>query len=384
LSRANPPPLEPEPEPERVHLRMPVDVRSASLALLAALACVYTLHWAAAVFIPLLLALMFSYALSPIVDRLARWHLPRWLGAAAVMLSALGGLGTTVHAFGDDAAAMVESLPDAAQKLRDSLRMQRGAPQGAMEKVQNAATRLEQAAEESGAAAPQAGKGVTRVQIERPRFNIKDYLWSGTLGLVGFVGQAMVVCFITYFLMTSGDTFRRKMVSIAGPTFSKKKITIQALDEITQQIHLYLMVQIGTSVLVGVATWLAMLGLGLERAAVWGVAAAALNLVPYLGSVVITGALALVALLQFGTLTMALLVGVASLAIHTVAGQLLTPWITSRAARMNPVVIFVGVLAFGWLWGVWGLFLGAPMLMAAKAVCDRVDDLKPIGELLGA
>ena len=384
MSRANPPPLEPEPEPERVHLRMPVDVRSASLALLAALACVYTLHWAAAVFIPLLLALMFSYALSPIVDRLARWHLPRWLGAAAVMLSALGGLGTTVHAFGDDAAAMVESLPDAAQKLRDSLRMQRGAPQGAMEKVQNAATRLEQAAEESGAAAPQAGKGVTRVQIERPRFNIKDYLWSGTLGLVGFVGQAMVVCFITYFLMTSGDTFRRKMVSIAGPTFSKKKITIQALDEITQQIHLYLMVQIGTSVLVGVATWLAMLGLGLERAAVWGVAAAALNLVPYLGSVVITGALALVALLQFGTLTMALLVGVASLAIHTVAGQLLTPWITSRAARMNPVVIFVGVLACGWLWGVWGLFLGAPMLMAAKAVCDRVDDLKPIGELLGA
>ena len=384
MSRANPPPLEPEPEPERVHLRMPVDVRSASLALLAALACVYTLHWAAAVFIPLLLALMFSYALSPIVDRLARWHLPRWLGAAAVMLSALGGLGTTVHAFGDDAAAMVESLPDAAQKLRDSLRMQRGAPQGAMEKVQNAATRLEQAAEESGAAAPQAGKGVTRVQIERPRFNIKDYLWSGTLGLVGFVGQAMVVCFITYFLMTSGDTFRRKMVSIAGPTFSKKKITIQALDEITQQIHLYLMVQIGTSVLVGVATWLAMLGLGLERAAVWGVAAAALNLVPYLGSVVITGALALVALLQFGTLTMALLVGVASLAIHTVAGQLLPPWITSRAARMNPVVNYVGVLASGWLWGVWGLFLGAPMLMAAKAVCDRVDDLKPIGELLGA
>jgi predicted PurR-regulated permease PerM len=194
----------------------------------------------------------------------------------------------------------------------------------------------------------------------------------------------MAVCFITYFLMASGDTFRRKMVRIAGPTFSQKKITIQTLDEITQQIHLYLMVQIGTSVLVGVATWLAMLGLGLERAAVWGVAAAALNLVPYLGSVVITGALAMAALLQFGTLAMALSAGAASLLIHTVAGQLLTPLVTSRAARMNPVVIFVGVLAWGWLWGAWGLFLGAPMLMVVKAVCDRVDDLKPLGELLGS
>lgn len=379
---ANLPP--PEPEPERSDLYRPVGVGSASLAVLALVACVYALHWAAAVFIPLLLAMMFSYALSPVVDRLARHHVPRWLGAAAVMLALLGSFGTTIHALGDDATALVESLPDAAQKLGDSLRRIRGAPRGTMEKVQNAATRLEQAAEESGATPPRAGKGVTRVQVERPRFNVKDYLWSGTLGLVGFFAQAMAVCFITYFLMASGDTFRRKMVRIAGPTFSQKKITIQTLDEITQQIHLYLMVQIGTSVLVGVATWLAMLGLGLERAAVWGVAAAALNLVPYLGSVVITGALAMAALLQFGTLAMALSAGAASLLVHTVAGQLLTPWVTSRAARMNPVVIFVGVLAWGWLWGAWGLFLGAPMLMVVKAVCDRVDDLKPLGELLGS
>src|SRR4030095_1318651 len=120
------------------------------------------------------------------------------------------------------------------------------------EKVQRAAAKLEQAAEESGSAAPPADKGVTRVQIERPRFNIKDYLWSGTLGLVGFVGQTLVVCFITFFLVASGDSFRRKMVRIAGPTFSQKKITLQALDEITEQIQRHLLVQIFTSVLVGV------------------------------------------------------------------------------------------------------------------------------------
>jgi predicted PurR-regulated permease PerM len=194
----------------------------------------------------------------------------------------------------------------------------------------------------------------------------------------------VVVIFITYFLLTTGDSFRRKMVRIAGPTFSQKKITLQLLDEITGQIHRYLMVQVFTSALVGVATWIAFAWIGLERAAVWGVVAAILNLVPYLGSVVISGCAALLAFLQFGTLTMATTVGGASLLIHTLCGNLVTPWLTSRASRMNPVVIFIGVLAWGWLWGIWGLLLGGPLLMVVKAVCDRVDEFKPVGELLGA
>jgi predicted PurR-regulated permease PerM len=192
------------------------------------------------------------------------------------------------------------------------------------------------------------------------------------------------VLFITYFLIASGDSFRRKLVKIAGPTFSKKKITIQLLDEITGQIQRYLLVQVLTSVLVGLSTWLAFAWIGLEHAAVWGVAAAVLNLVPYLGSIVISGAAAVMGFLQFGTPGVALLIGGVSLFIHTLSGNLLTPWLTSRASRMNPVVIFVGVLAWGWLWGIWGLLLGAPLLMVTKAVCDRVEDLRSIGELLGA
>lgn len=253
-----------------------------------------------------------------------------------------------------------------------------------MEKVQKAGARLEQVAEETGSAASPVGKGVTRVQIERLRFNIKDYLWSGTVGAIGFIGQSMMVCFITYFLVTSGDSFRRKMARIAGPTFSQKKITIQALDEINAQIRRYLLVQILTSVLVGVVTWIALLWIGLEQAAVWGVVAAVLNLVPYIGPLVVTAGLALVGFLQFGTPGMALLIVGVSLGIHIISGYLLTPWLTSRASRMNPVAIFVGVLAWGWLWGIAGLLLGVPLLVAVKTVCDRVDDLKPIGELLGA
>ena len=223
-----------------------------------------------------------------------------------------------------------------------------------------------------------------RVVIETSRFNVRDYLWSGTMGLLALIGQLTAVIFLTFFLMVSGDAFRRKLLKLAGPRLSDKKITLQALHEITDQIQHYLQVQLLTSALVGVLTWLALLAIGLDNAAVWGIVAGVLNLVPYVGSLVMAAASALVGFLQFGSLNMALLVGGASLVIHTLVGNLLTPWLTSRASRMSPVSVFVGLLAWGWLWGVWGLLLGIPILMIVKSVCDRVDDLKPIGEFLGS
>ena len=253
---------------------------------------------------------------------------------------------------------------------------------GAIQKVQRAAAEIERAAAQDVAAA--VSDGVMRVQIEKPEFSLRDYLWSGTLGLAGAVGQTIMVAFITYFLLASGKTFRRKMARIAGPTFSRRKITVQALDEITVQIQRYLLVQIFTSFVVGVLSWLAFLWIGLNHAAVWGIVAGVLDLVPYIGLVVIGGATALVGFLQFGTREMALLISGASAVIHAFEAYLLTPWLTSHANRMNPVAVFLGVLAWGWLWGIWGLLLGVPILVVVKAVCDRVDDLKPIGELLGS
>ena len=372
------------PEVPHVELRMPVNVRNAAMWLIALLATLYTLHWAAAVFIPVLVGVMFSYALSPAVDWLERWHIPRGLSAAVLITSIIGAAVWTGYRLSDDATELVETLPAAAQKLRQTLRSKQGTtPAAAIDKVQKAATQLERAAEESSSADPQMRQGVTRVQIEKPRFNIKDYLVSGTLSLVAMAGQLLMVCFITYFLIASGNTFRRKMVRIAGPTFTQKKLTIQALDEIDEQIQRYLVVQIWTSVLVGIATWLVFLWIGVAHAAVWGIVAAVLNLIPYIGGLVLMIASSVVGFMQFGTIDAVLLIAGSSLVIHIISGYVLTPWLTSRASRMNPVVIFIGVLAWGWLWGVWGMLLGVPILMAVKAVCDRVDDLKPIGELLG-
>jgi predicted PurR-regulated permease PerM len=221
------------------------------------------------------------------------------------------------------------------------------------------------------------------VQVEKPRFDVKSYLWTGTLGFAALLGQITLVCVLTCFLLASGDGFRRKLVTIAGPTFARKRVTVQALDEITAQIQRFLVVNLFTGLLVGVATGLAFLWIGLEHAAVWGVAAGLLNLVPYVGPVAVTAVAALMGYVQFGSMEMAIRIAGASILINSIEGYLLTPWLTSRASRINPAIVFVGVLLWGWLWGVWGLLLGVPILVALKAVCDHVDDLKPIGELLG-
>ena len=364
-------------------LRIPVDVYSFSLALLTVLAVIFVLQWARAIFIPLMLGVMISYALSPPVNLMQKWRIPRAIGAAVLLIGIVGGIGSLGYSLSDDAAKLIETLPAAAQKIRLAMLKERGTSEGTMENVQKTATQLEQAASETGAPAPVVPRGVTRVQIEKPKLNVKDYLWMGTKSAVGFAGQLTMVLFLAYFMLVSGDTFRRKLVKITGPTLSKKKITLQVLDEITDQIQRYLLVQIFTSILVGVVTWLAFLWIGLEHAAIWGIAAGVFNAVPYLGPVIVTGGTALVAFLQFGTIGMALLVSGSSLVITSLEGYLLTPWLTARASRMNPVVVFVSVLFWGWLWGVWGLLLGVPIIMIIKAVCDRVEDLEPIGELLG-
>ncbi|WP_255440653.1 AI-2E family transporter [Caenimonas sedimenti] len=376
-------PVDPK-APPHVLLPLPADVRSVMLVVLTCIAVLAVLKWASGFFIPLMISLVFSYALSPVVDWLARRKIPRALSAAVLILGILGAAGSSVYALADDANELITSLPAAAAKLRDSVRKQARAPDTTLETVQKAAAELQKAAEEAGGAtsAPNA-RGVARVIIEKPRFDLRDHLVSGTLGLASLLGQIVLVTFLTYFMLMSGDTFRRKLVKITGPGLSEKKLTVQALDEINAQMQRYLVVQLAASVGVGLATGIAFAMLGLNHAAVWGVAAGVLNLVPYMGSLVVTGGASLVAFLQFGQIDMALLVGGISLLINTIEGYLLVPWATSKTSRMNAVAVFIGVLAWGWLWGVWGLLLGIPILMAIKAVCDRVDHLKPVGELLG-
>ena len=369
--------------PEVIRLTAPVDVRNGALVLLTSLAVLYGLHIAAVVFVPLFLGLIVSYALSPLVDRLHRLRIPRAVAGAALLVTIIAAFGWGLLRLSSDAVALVESLPGVAERLRGTLVEFRGGNESAIDKVQRAAVQLELAAQEGTKALPPLARGVSRVSIEPARFDIKNYMLVGTMGAFAWVGQTVIVVLIAFFLMCSGNQFRRKLVRMAGPSFAQKRITVQVLDQITGQIHRFLQIQLLTCTVVGIATGLMFWSLGLNHAAVWGVASAVFSLVPYLGAMALVGGSALVGFVQFGSLEQTLLVAGAATVIHVLARSLLSTWLTSRSLRLNNVAVFVGVLAFGWLWGAWGLLLGVPILTTIKTVCDHVEDFKNLGDMLG-
>jgi predicted PurR-regulated permease PerM len=358
-----------------------VSVRSIALTIVAGTAAMYVLWWAQEVFIPIVLSVLISYALEPPVVGLVRLHVPRIVGSALIVMLLTATVGYGLYSLYDEGAQIVASLPEAAQKLRVVLRRD-NEKSGTIRQVQEAAQEIQKTADEAAGSTP-APRGVQRVQVVESALNVRDYITWGSAGVFAFAGQAVLVVFFVFFLLASGDLFKRKLVKVVGPSLEKKKITVQILDEISTQIERFLFVRVVTSVVVGVATWLAFKFVGLEQAGFWGMCAGIFNSIPYFGPVIVAGGTAVIGFLQFGTIGMAVYVAAISLVITSLEGWLLTPWLTSRTARTNEVAIFVGLIFWSFVWGIWGTLLAVPMLVVVKACCDRIEDLKPIGELLG-
>jgi predicted PurR-regulated permease PerM len=357
-------------------------IRSVSLSVIAVVAAILMLHYARSVLIPVSIGILISYVLDPAVTSMSRHGVPRPLGSVLAITLLCGAVGLGIYRLTDQMMAIVEGLPAATRNLTDRLESRRGQPKGAFEKMQTAAQELERAAEQASEP-PTVGRGVQRVQIVEPAFAARDYLWAGWKGSFALLGQLTMVMFLVFFLLLTGDLFKRKLVKIAGPTLERKKITVQLMDEINRQISGFLRITVLTSTIVAVATGAVLWWFGVSQFIVWGLMAGIFNSVPYLGPLMVTSGLALVTFMQFDDLWTTTYVAGSTLAITSLEGWLLTPTLMGRAAQMNPVAIFIGLLFWTWVWGVWGTILAVPMMMALKATCDHVESLQPIGELLG-
>jgi predicted PurR-regulated permease PerM len=232
-----------------------------------------------------------------------------------------------------------------------------------------------------GSAAPR--QPATHVIVDQPTFKLGSFLWESSMGAVGAMVQAAMVVFLVFFLLLGGDTYKRKLVRLTGPSLSERKITVRLLDDINGSIQKYMFMLLTTNLLVALLSWIVFRSIGLENAGAWAVAAGLLHIVPYLGPGVTAVATGVAAFMQFESFAMALLVAGASLAIATLVGTFITTWMTGRIASMNSAAVFVSLLFWGWLWGVWGLLLGLPIVVIVKVVSQHVEPLHPLAELLG-
>jgi predicted PurR-regulated permease PerM len=348
-----------------------------SLVVLAVVAGIYLLQWGAPFFIPLFIALIISYALAPLTDALERVLRWRVLAATVVVTGLVGLMGTALWAWSDDAVALWNRVPEATKTISASLKRVAQQPASPVAEVKKAAAEIE--------AIAQTGKPPARVPPAAPTpspVSFWQLVWEGGKSAAVAATQLMAVLFLVFFMLASGDTFKRKLVRALGETLSQKKVTVQAIDEIDQQVRRYLGVLLVSNLLVGFGTWLAFKLLGVNYAELWGVAAGVLHTAPYFGPTIIALASLVAAFLQFGQWPHAFLVAGVTIAIATLVGSIFATWLSARQTRMNTTATFVGLLFFGWLWGLWGVLLGIPLLAIVKAICERTEGGRVVAELL--
>jgi predicted PurR-regulated permease PerM len=376
----------PTVDEEGISRPRPINVRTATLCIIAVLLLLFALRAAAAFFIPLLLSLFLNYALAPVVTRMARLGIPRPIGAAVVVALVVSLLAGAFYRVGNDFSTVLEQLPAAVQRVRLALTESQRQHTGALEHVQRAATELEKLA---NAASPRAAAPTPMPPTPAPApapekaIDVRSMLLVGTSNIFFTLGQLMSALFLTFFLLAAGDLFRRKIISAVGPSLAVRKTTLRILDDIDRLNQKYFAVVLLLNLVVGTVTALGLYAMGMEQPVVWGIATAILHTIPYIGAAVISGAAALTAYGQFGTLQSALLAGGMPILAAGIFGIALQTWLMGRAARMNAPAVFISLLFWGMIWGGWGLLLAVPVMVAIKSVCDNFDRLKPIGALLG-
>lgn len=359
-----------------------VQVTNPATAVIIILAIIFTLDWAQGFIITLLLGILLSYTLNPLVIWFERIKIPRVLGSTLVILAVIVAIIGSGYGLRGQVQSIITKLPEAATKLTSQFATKRGDPLSNIQKVQIAANQVEKATssmDETGL----NKKRIMHVVVDERKFKIGDYLWRGSLGFVGFIGEAIMMIFLAYFLLLSGDMFKRKLVRLAGPSLSRKKITVNMLDQINHSIQRYMFMLVVTNVMVGVLMWIALRSFGLENAGAWSVTAGFLHVIPYFGPVAITAATAMAAYMQFDSFIMASFVAGTSILIATFVGVFVTTWMTGRIAKMNAAAVFISLLFFAWLWGIWGMLLGIPVTVILKVICEHIENLQPIAEILG-
>src|SRR5258708_37945966 len=335
------------------------------LMVLAGIAVVFLLYWGEPFFVPLFVSLLISYALSPVVDAMTlvvRW---RALAAAFVVSAVMAILGLAAYWYRDDAQALREEVAAATKSISRSLQKLVQRPSQPVTEMKRAAADIDSMAQTGKPASASPPPAPAAVPI--PFWQV---LWAGWKNVMLAGAQMMVVVFLVFFMLASGDLFKRKLLTIASG-YNKKRFTLKVIEEIDAQVRRYLVVLLVSNVLVGVGTWLAFLALGVKYAGLWGVVAAVVHTAPYFGpTLVATGSL-IVSFVQFEDWGKALVVSGSSILVAALVGSLFTTWLAGRQTRLNTTASFIALLFFGLLWVVCTILLGIPLIAFVKTTSDH-------------
>lgn len=332
------------------------------------LALFYTFYFARSLLLPVVLALLLTLILYPAVRWLKRLSLPEPLGAAVVVLSLAGFLGAGIYQLFEPASDWIAKMP----RLTEQIERKLSSVRKSMKEVSQAAKKVEALANVDGPPAQRS----PQVVAHEP--SLMGRILAGTQNILVSAGATLVLLF---FLLASGDLFMRKLVRML-PTLTDKKKAVTLARTIQSAMAQYLFTITCINFALGAATAALMYWLGMPNPLLWGVMVALFNYIPYIGAAISGIVLTVVAFITFPDLNDVLLVPLLYFALETIEGQFITPLLTGRSLTLNPVMIFLSMLLWAWLWGVVGALMAVPILMTLKITCDHIESLNALGEFI--
>lgn len=378
------------PAPATPRKRPPVSVWSFSTTGLFVLACLYTLYLAGELLMPITAALILFLILWPVVKLLTRLRIPEPVGAAFVVLSLLGSFVIGVYFLSDPAARWMSDLPGIINQIQDKI-------EGPVEQIQEAKARVEEAMGVEQAEPENADKAAVPVPVEaqpkrppEPAQGGGDAVSISLLEIVATVaasvrdaGWTLIIVFaLLFFFLATGELYQEKIVKVL-PTFRDKKRAVTIIRRVHHDVASYLLTVTVINCVLGIAVGVGLYLVGLPNPVLWGVMATALNFIPYIGALVGEIIVGVVGLAVFDHPIDALQPVAIYLALNIMEGQFITPSILGRRLTMNPLIVFIAVMFWGWLWGVPGALLAVPLLACFKVICSSFDRLQSLNEFLG-
>jgi predicted PurR-regulated permease PerM len=362
------PPLASNSDPDNLSrfFQGPINIRSIALTGLFIYTSLLVMYVAKAILLPVFVALFLNWLLAPLVRGLEKIYIPAPLAAAGLLLVLISSLTFGITQLSTPASLWLDRTPEALQQVERKLRivkksvLEMGKATQALEHVANLSE-------------------TTKAQ--------KVEVKTDTLGgiLIGwtteFIFGLVATMILLYFFLASGDLFLEKLVKVL-PRFSDKRRAVEIVRGIEGNISSYLVMVTSINVGLGLATSLAMYLLGMPNPFLWGAMAGILNFIPYVGSIIGLGAVTLAAAITFDHLNMVAMVSGTYVFLTAIEGNFITPHLLGRKLALNPVVILVSVLFWGWLWGAIGALLAVPFVASLKIICDQIEPLNPVGEFL--
>jgi predicted PurR-regulated permease PerM len=348
--------------------RQPMFVESSALITLLVLALAYTMYFAAFILMPMAFALVLAIIFLPVVRFMrTKMFIPQWLGALIVLLAIIAipaaGLYGLAYPTAGWFSAGFEGFDRAERRMSEMLEPLRQMRQ-ATERVAEIAT------------LPGGEEPVVRVR-DGGGFAASLMNWTQ-----GFLVTAAMILVLLYFILATDGLFTRKLISTL-PTWKDKRTAVEIADQVQSDVSQYLLTISVINALLGVVVALAMWMLGMPSPILWGVLAAMLNYIPYVGALIGVALAGIIAVVTFDSVPYALLVAAIYYTLTGIEGNFIIPAVLGRRLYLNPVVVFVGLLYWGWVWGIPGALLAVPLLSIIKILADNIEPLNPVGEMLG-